>query len=496
MKKIKQISYLSTLVIIIGTTVGAGIFFKNAELFRQAQGNLWYVLSSWIVAGIAMIAFGIAIMELISASKTNRGTLEWFKKFLPKWLASSSTNYVHILFIPVTLFTMPLYVVETWQEAGMYSNNDFIPWIMGIIIFLWIAGVSFISLKASERFQWLITAIKFIPVIVVPLIAIVGTGNFEDGNVTITDHVAATGTKDGLLGISPAIILIGGIPAISFAFDGFYEASSLRNDMKNPKQNGSAIVVGVSIILAIYIFMTIAFTLGSGDGTIDSIKGMSAKTKQAMNVLVGFGILGIVNGYTMASIEQSASLEEEGLSPIMTYLRKGLARIGLKNHSTRINAWIFIVLSGLIYSIFFGLIGIYAWNTNDYSFNPGGNGALYTFADALVNYTSLLMFALIALAVVWAMINRFTKKVKVSKTKFFWPAAIISSTIILAGAVFQFVVGFVDATGYNGSNQSDAIIKLCIFFGIILISAILGLVQNKYWSIEKHKMLQSDTKID
>ncbi|NQZ65672.1 MAG: amino acid permease [Mycoplasmatales bacterium] len=492
MKKIKQISYMSALIIIIGSTIGAGIFFKNGELFKQAQGNMWLVISSWLVAGIGMIALGLAVVEISSASKTNRGTLEWTKNFLPKWMNTSAKNYIQLIFIPITLFTMPLYVVETWQEAGM----DISAWgslAMAFFVFAWIAGISFVSLKASEVTQWILTALKFLPVIVLPLIAISNIGSTD----IIDKGIKA---KSGLLGISPAIILIGGIPAISFAFDGFYEVSSLRNDLKRPKSLGPIIVVGVSIILAIYIGITIAFSIGSKDGTIDGIP-MTPETKRILNILVGIGIVGIVNGYMMGSVEQNASLHEEGESPVTYLLAKPLNYINRKlfnakkDISTRMLAWIYIVISTIIFFAIFGPMGIYAWNDNQY-YSWMAAGTLYTFADILVNYTSSFIFGIITISIIGGVVNRFTNKIKVQKSKLFVPSAIVAIMIIIPGILFQLVTGIVDTTGYNGSDPSDAIIQLSIFAGIVLFSIIFGLIENRFWNIESHKMVTKNTELE
>ena len=493
MKKIKQISYLSAIIIVIGTTIGAGIFFKNHELFRQAQGNLMLVISSWLVAGVGMIALALAIGEMVSASKTNAGTLEWFKNFLPKWVSKSSKNYVQLIFVPITLFTMPLYVVETWQEAGMHTNA-YESIAIGFAVFAWIAVISLISLKASERFQWALTAIKFIPIIIVPLIALISPSVL--GGTTMHHSLNdIDGGKKGLLSIAPAIVLIGGIPAISFAFDGFYEATSLKNNLIKPKKMGPIIAVGVAIILAIYIGMTIGFGIGSKDGTIDGITSLNKTWKSIFNVLIGIGILGIVNGYMMASIEQNVALYKENDAPILTGFNKLIKKMTKKEISSRLLSWVYIVLTTTLFFVIFGLIGIEGWHTNEYKALHSTAGPLYTFADVLVNYTSVMMFGLISLAIIGTMANRFTKKIKVETKKYFWPAAIVSSIIILGGVIFQLVVGIVDVTGFKGADVTDAIIKLSIFAGMIAISIIAGVLEMKLWKPKREQNKEIKTRI-
>lgn len=45
-KKTKQIGYLTAMVISVGSTIGAGIFFKNNSIFANAHGQLGFMIAS------------------------------------------------------------------------------------------------------------------------------------------------------------------------------------------------------------------------------------------------------------------------------------------------------------------------------------------------------------------------------------------------------------------------------------------------------------------
>ena len=488
MKKLKQISYLSALIIIIGSTVGAGIFFKNKELFGQAQGNLYLVITSWCISGIGMIALGVAIIELTSVSKTNAGSLEWFKNFLPNWIFVSSKKYVQIIFGPITMFTMTIYIVKTLQDSGMPLEGG-TALIVAFSIFMWLALISLFSLKGSEKLQWLLAGLKFIPIIIIPLASFYCIGDISSSTEKDPSNIEI---KKGLLGIAPAIIIIGGIPAITFAFDGFYEVASLRNDLKRPKKLGPILTLGISLILAIYIFITIALAIGSKDGTINGLS-LNSKFLDTMNIMIGVGIISIVNGHMMGCVEQNASLYEEGESPVLVWIKKLLKFLRCKKITSRIISWVYMLISTIVCFIVFGLIGIYGWNSGGNHY--GSVSSLYNFSDILVNYTSSLMFGMLALTIIFCLINRFTKKIKVQKNKFFIPAAIITSIVLIPGILFQFITGIVDSTGYNNASSSDAIVSLIIFVFILFVSIVLSLIENKFWDSQKHKHLAKDTEI-
>jgi amino acid transporter len=71
--------------------------------------------------------------------------------------------------------------------------------------------------------------------------------------------------------ITPLFGIIASVPAILFAFDGFYTVSSNTLEMKEPTKAPLAMVVGLLILSIIDIAITIAMLLGTKDGSVYSI---------------------------------------------------------------------------------------------------------------------------------------------------------------------------------------------------------------------------------
>jgi amino acid transporter len=72
----KKISFFSAILLVIGSSIGAGIFLKNGEILRNVTGSgsigmaLAIVLSmiSWIIAIVGVMAMGLTLTELCSGS--------------------------------------------------------------------------------------------------------------------------------------------------------------------------------------------------------------------------------------------------------------------------------------------------------------------------------------------------------------------------------------------------------------------------------------------
>jgi amino acid transporter len=64
--------------------------------------------------------------------------------------------------------------------------------------------------------------------------------------------------------LNPTIGVFMAIPSILFVVDGFYSATVIQNDMKEPHKLGKALFVGLVIIIAIDIVVAISLMLGGG----------------------------------------------------------------------------------------------------------------------------------------------------------------------------------------------------------------------------------------
>jgi len=102
-------------------------------------------------------------------------------------------------------------------------------------------------------------------------------------------------------------------------------------------------------------------------------------------------------------------------------------------------------------------------------------GHLYQFSDVLTNFTSLLIFLIIAVAILGGLINRKTNKVKVEKSKLFIPSGIITVVIIFSASIYMIIESIVGMTGYNGADVGSNILLFIIFIAFILVSLIPGI---------------------
>lgn len=484
--KTKKLSYLSVILLVIGGTIGAGIFFKNKSLNGMAQGDFGIVMATWGVAIIGMLSLAVALFEITSAQKTNKGMLEWTKLFTPAWFHKTSSNYIKWILIPISLFTMPLYVVNALEDAGMNLNSNIESLGVAFGIFMWLFITNAISIKFGNGTNWITTILQIAPLIVLPIIGMIHTNEFSEATSTVLHKDMGEPTKD-LMGTSPWLAVLGGIGAIAFAFDGFYQAAAVKNEMQNPEKNSKALVMGVLLISLFYIFVTLGFQL-AGNGNVYGLFGfMPVWTFKLMNALIAIGILGIVNAWAMWTPTQlrDMTLEEENVDlrfsqKIFGKTFKSLSKEQVLKYSPFF--WMFTLT--FVFFVVLGLTGSFAYadgysdstdiyrepsSGSDYARIYGG-GALYTFADVITNYTSLLVFIILAVVVIYAMLNRKTNKVSVKQHKLFIPAGIIFVAVFMSSQVYYIVEALYNIVTLTGEGQVSAGINFSVMVAIAVIS--------------------------
>jgi amino acid transporter len=98
----------------------------------------------------------------------------------------------------------------------------------------------------------------------------------------------------------PILGILSSIPAIFFAFDGFYSAAGVQTMMAKPKKISMAMGVGMAIVSALDIIISLSLLLGTHSGKLSDLN-IARWVLQVANICVSIGILGIINGVSVYS---------------------------------------------------------------------------------------------------------------------------------------------------------------------------------------------------
>ena len=483
--KNKKIGFFSAILLVIGSSIGAGVFLKNGEILSNVGGSYLLTIISWIFSIIGVICMGLALVEVSSANVSgNLGVVGWVKVFCNKFLYKTAKNFMAFLYLPLNFFLMPYYAVMMFQDAFGWQTSWWVVALIGLAFSLWFFIVSGISSRAGNIQNWIITSVKFVPLAFAAIAGFVVSGISGNpmGGTTLLPDVKQDHVTFMLLTRASGILgIIGSVPAIAFAFDGFYTASGIISEMKEPKKTPQALLIGLLLVAILDLTIGISLLIGTSNVNMGRVSGLALIPHwviAVVEVLIAFGILGIINGFAIYNPRYFEDLIKMGDLPCPAKY---------KNKLNPSRPYVGIVYSGIITLFFFVVltfIGAFGYSDvngygyaqlipitggnpiNGYDINGNSLHKLYSFVDLMANWTSIIIFLFVLLAIAGALINRRTKTIKVEQYKSFVASAWVCLIIVGLGMAFVIVSSFANIIivaswakdiGHNITNASGSL---------------------------------------
>ncbi|ADM21986.1 APC family permease [Mesomycoplasma hyorhinis] len=515
--KRQKISFASALLIVLGSCIGAGIFFKSRSVLEGSGYYLTLAIFAWVLSSFAIIAMAFSLLEISSVSThSNNSLIEWNKRFNSQFIYKLSRNFIIFIYLPLTYFSMPLYFVQTLQDAyqafSLTPNADFhfhLDWFIVLIIvlvFVYYFALVGLSSKLANWHNKIILVFKFLPIILVVVVSFImfssGGAAKLNSKPVFVDIKEIVENKESLKYTIPGFGFVLSLAAIFFTYEGFFAATGIQSEMKEPKKTPLAILFGLIIVTVIYLLLAIAMSI-VGDGSISSfiyvlkndLKWNDTLISNVLgftNIFIALGILGILNAFTLWG---PRLVEELILQGDFKFLSKYKSKLNVEKP---IVGTIILLLFSTVFIIILFLIGTFAF-IDDSKYNNYGVrlDSLYSLADILGNWSALISFAFIGIAIFGGLKNRKTNKVKVTKFKYFVPFSIISLVVIWIILIFSIGVPILDLLALFWIKDAQDIlvprlIKVLIlvaFFAISGMPIFFEYLKNKR-NVKKKKNLQ------
>ena len=452
----KKMGFFSAMLVVVGSSIGAGIFFKAGSVLNNSQDSIIFAMFCWICAGFAVVSMALALIEIGSARNDNLSIIGWSQTFNSRSTFKACKNFMCYVYVPLTYFFMPLYTIVSIQDGvsalipnynGFGTSADWsIVMTISIVISLYFIIVNSYSSKVGNVQNWIITSVKFFPLLFAAILGFVVLG-INGGNIANPEYTPGFKPVDSnnienffsFSNLSPGFGMFIAIGAIFFAYDGFYVTAGIQSEIKEPKKTPWAILVGLSIVTIIYLVIAISMSVGSTDGNPFGFQEFLVKHNlnwlyATFQILIGVGILGIINGFALWTPRLFEDLIKENELPFsvnfVTKITTKKAKVGM----------LYNIAITLPLMIIFCMVGGLGYvNTSGYSSTYGsGLPELYSFADLMANWTSVISFAFILFSIIGAYKNRKINQVKVQEFKFFKPMAICSIITLLPPIFFTF----------------------------------------------------------
>lgn len=296
----KEISLIGALSTVMGTVIGAGVFFKAAAVVSQTQ-SAGLTLFAWLLAGFLTICGGLTVAELATAIPETGGPIKYIEiaygklpSFLLGWAQS-------IIYFPANIAALSIIFATQCLNLFHLDTQLLLP--LSILTACSVTGINLLGTKIAANVQSVTLIVKLIPIAVIIVAGLLMPGKVD---VSIVDISIGGTDKSWAAGFSAALL------ATLFAYDGWLNVGTVAGEMKRPERDlPKAIIFGLSFVTLIYWVINLVFlkTL-----PIDQIAGNLNSSSEVATVLFGniggkivtIGILisvyGALNGYTMTGI--------------------------------------------------------------------------------------------------------------------------------------------------------------------------------------------------
>ncbi len=321
----RQISFGQALATVIGSVIGAGVFFKIGTITAQT-GSSSTTIFVWILAGIISIASGLTISEIAASLKIN-GAIKYLDYtygrvwgFLFGWAQM-------IVYFPAQIGALSS--IFGVQFVSLFGINAKYANLIAIFLVLFLLAINLIGTKFSSKMQSVITILK-----VIPIVLIIIWGFFNQNKIAAPIFPLTVGNN-----ISFPNAISQGLLSALFAFEGWIVVTNLANEVKNSEKDLSrAIILGLSAITLIYVLINYTFltVLPIHDLVNNNNAAFEASMKlfgQFGGKLVTIGILisvyGAVNAFMLTGMRTPYILAQDNLLPFSNKIGKANIHTGV-----------------------------------------------------------------------------------------------------------------------------------------------------------------------
>lgn len=341
--KVKEHYGLGTAVsMIVGITIGSGIFFKVDDVLIETGGQVWLGAFVFVIGALCVIFGSITLSQLASRAKDNKGVISYYEEFISSKAATAFGWFQLFVYFPtitaVVSWVSGIYTLSLLGVTGSLELQTLIGFFYMSFFFI----LNYFSYKNGGRFQNITTIAKMVPLITIALLGLFWKQPLPELAMGIKVVEQSSVGWSWLAALAP----------IAFSFDGWIVSTTITQEVKNHKRNMPlALAVGPLIVLALYLafyfgmigIVGTEFILSAGDQAISQV-GHSIFGQIGESVLLVFvllAILGVVNGVTLGYIRLPQILASKQMIPPS----KKIARIDAKTKLSPYSAMLAYVIT-------------------------------------------------------------------------------------------------------------------------------------------------------
>ena len=323
MKNKEHYGLPTAISMIVGITIGSGIFFKVDDVLMETGGNIWLGGLVFIIGAFCVIFGSISLSQLAGHVKKNQGIISYYEEFISKKAANAFGWFQLFIYYPtigaVVSWVSGIYTLSLLGIKASLGLQTFIAFIYLSFFF----ALNYLSFKGGARFQNLTTIAKMIPLVGIALISL-----FWTDSPMLTDSSRSIVNKSSL-----TMNWLGALAPIAFSFDGWIVSTNITQEVKNHRKNMPiALTIGPILVLLLYLsfyfgvikMLGTEYILAAGDQAVIQVGKLlfGQMGEKILLVLILLAVLGVVNGLSLGYIRLPQILASKQMIPYSEKIKK------------------------------------------------------------------------------------------------------------------------------------------------------------------------------
>ena len=330
----RRLGLFSTIAVVVGSTIGSGIFRSPAGIAARIPDEGLF-LAAWIVGGICVLAGALTYAELAGSLPQTGGVFVYLREgfgrmpaFLFGW-AELTIIRASALGAIATVFAE--YLLRMLGVSASEGSNA-VHYVAAASILL-VATFNFVGIHIGALVQNLTTSTKYLALFVLVLASFLLGGN----STTAPAAAAASGP--------PSLSLFGlALISILWVYDGWADVTFVSGEVRKPERYlPLALILGTLCVIAIYLAANFAYVRVLSVGEIANSQLVAADVAQRLvgnagltlvSLVVMISAFGTLNGSMMTGPRIFFAMADEGL------FFKGIAAVHPRFKTPYVAIWL------------------------------------------------------------------------------------------------------------------------------------------------------------
>ena len=285
-KLVRSLGLLSSIGLVIGITIGGGIFRTPAGIAERVPDPV-FMLGVWVLGGIIVLCGALSFAELSASMPETGGMYVYLREgwgrpygFLYGWaqlvlIRAAALGGISSVFGEYFMRVVGMDPIANPRMADYLAA--------GAIVFA--GATNIVGVQLGALFAGLSTLTKFGALALMVVASFLMGGSVGASFTNLAGNGAAVDA--GVFGLA--------LISVMWAYDGFADLTFASGEVKDPQRNlPRAIIIGTVLIIAIYLLANAAYLYINPIGVMAKSRLIAADTMGALFGQIGVSFVAVV----------------------------------------------------------------------------------------------------------------------------------------------------------------------------------------------------------